>query len=133
LLGAVWNWCLYGALVVQFYVYSYNFPQDTKHLKLLGMQIPYSAFVFTDVLSVVHSVFFLETVQTILSGADLYHWFAAGFGKFDYLTSPFASSFDVPIMGSVVSLCVQFFFVYRIRVLSEKRSPWLCATIYLVQ
>jgi hypothetical protein len=79
----------------------------------------------------VHSVFFLETVQTILSGADLYYWFASGFGNFNHLTSPFASSFDAPIMGSVVSLCVQFFFVYRIRVLSE-RSRWLCVIIYLV-
>jgi hypothetical protein len=89
--------------------------------------------VSPDVHSVVYSVFFLETVQTILSGVDLYYWFAAGFGKFDHLTSPFASSFDTPIMGSVVSLCVQFFFVYRIRVLSEKRSRWLYVTICLVR
>ena len=89
--------------------------------------------LFPDVHSVVHTVFFLETVQTILSGADLYHWFASGFGKFHRLTSPFASSFDEPIMGSVVSLCVQFFFVYRIRVLSEKRSWWLCVAICLVR
>ena len=85
-----------------------------------------------DIHSVVYSIFLLETVQTILSGADLYHWFAAGFGKFRYLISPFASFVDVPIMGSVVSLSVQCFFVYRIRVLSEKRSLWLCVIICLV-
>ena len=72
-------------------------------------------------------------MQTILSGADLYYWFAVGFGKVNHLTSPFASFFDVPIMGSVISLCVQFFFVYRIRVLSEGRTRWLCITICLVQ
>ena len=81
---------------------------------------------------VVYSIFFLETVQTGLSGADLYHWFAAGFQNFRDLTSPFASFVDVPMMGSVVSLSVQFFFVYRIFVLSEKRSWRLCVLICLV-
>jgi hypothetical protein len=81
---------------------------------------------------IVYSIFFLETVQTVLSGADLYYWFAAGFGNVDQLTTPFASFVDVPIMGSVVSLAVQFCFVYRIFMLSETR-PWLlCAVICLV-
>ncbi len=79
-----------------------------------------------------YSVFLLETVQTVLGGADLYYWFAAGFGNLDHLFSPFASFFDLPIMGSLVSLSVQCFFVYRIRVLSEKRSRWLCVIICLV-
>ena len=87
---------------------------------------------FPDIHFVVYSIFFLETVQTALSGADLYYWFAAGFGKIDHLVSPFASFFDLPIMGSVLSLSVQFFFAYRIFVLSEKRSWWLCALISLV-
>ncbi|KAH9984747.1 hypothetical protein BJV77DRAFT_1071864 [Russula vinacea] len=115
LLGALWNWFLYGALVVQFYVYSYNFSQDNRYIKLL-----------------VYGIFLLETVQTVLSGADLYYWFAAGFGNVDHLTSPFLTFLDVPIMGAVVSLSVQFFFVYRISVLSEKRSRWLRIIICLV-
>jgi hypothetical protein len=82
--------------------------------------------------SVVYSIFFLETVQTALSGADLYYWFATGFGNVERLAGPYASFFDVPILGSVVSLCVQFFFVYRILALSKKRSWWLCAIICLV-
>lgn len=55
---------------------------------------------------VVYIVFFLETMQTVLSGADLYYWFAAGFGNVERLTTPYASPFDVPIMGSLVSLSV---------------------------
>ena len=84
---------------------------------------------------VVYGIFFLETVQTVLSGADLYYWFAAGFGNSDQLVTPFASFFDLQILGPVVSLCVQFFFVYRIWVLgrlNEKRSRWLCVFICLV-
>ena len=80
----------------------------------------------------VYSIFFLETVQTVLSGTDLYYWFAAGFGNYFNLTEPFASFFDLPIMGSVVSLSVHFFFVHRIFVLSEKRSRWICVIICLV-
>ena len=85
-----------------------------------------------DIRLVVYIVFFLETVQTVLSGADLYYWFASGFGNVEQLTSPYASPFDVPIMGSLASLSVQFFFVYRIWVLSEQRSWWLCVIICLV-
>ncbi|KAI0261479.1 hypothetical protein BGY98DRAFT_1053324, partial [Russula aff. rugulosa BPL654] len=114
LLGPVWNWFLYGALLVQFYVYSYNFPRDSRLIKLL-----------------VYIVFFLETVQTALSGADLYYWFAVGFGKSDHLFSSFFSFLDVPIMGSSVALIVQFFFVYRIWVLSEKRWWWLCVCVMI--
>ncbi|KAI9452257.1 hypothetical protein F5148DRAFT_515311 [Russula earlei] len=114
LLGGVWNWCLYGVLAVQTYVYSYNFSKDSRRVKCL-----------------VYGVFFLETLQTALSGADLYYWFASGFGKLDHLASPYLTFFDVPIIGSVVSLTVQFFFVYRIWVLSEKKSWWLCFLIVL--
>jgi hypothetical protein len=80
----------------------------------------------------VYSIFLLETLQTALSGADLYYWFAAGFGDVERLTKPYISYLDVPIMGSVVSLSVQFFFVYRIWVLSKKRWWWLCFIICLV-
>jgi hypothetical protein len=87
-----------------------------------------------DMLFVVYIVFFLETVQTAFSGADLYYWFAVGFGKPDHLFSPFLSFFDLSIMGSSVAVIVQFFFMYRIWVLSEKRWWWLfiCVMICLV-
>ncbi|KAH9039087.1 hypothetical protein EDB85DRAFT_2141339 [Lactarius pseudohatsudake] len=113
ILGALWNWTLYGVLVVQTYVYSYNFPGDKTLLKLL-----------------VYSVFLVETVQTALTGADLYYWFGSGFGHLDHLTVHL-SGFDVPIIGSVVSLTVQVFFVYRIWVLSGRSSRFLCLLICL--
>jgi hypothetical protein len=117
-------------------VYSRCFPQDNKYIKLLGTRIPHliSTCVSLTKHFVVYSIFILETVQTALSGADLYYWFAAGFGETKFIT-PFASFFDLQIVGSVVSLSVQLFFVYRIRVLSrlcEKRSRWLCIIICLV-
>ncbi|KAH9068067.1 hypothetical protein EDB83DRAFT_678257 [Lactarius deliciosus] len=113
ILGALWNWTLYGVLVVQTYVYSYNFSGDRILLKLL-----------------VYSVFLVETVQTALTGADLYYWFGSGFGHLDHLTVHL-SGFDVPIIGSVVSLTIQVFFVYRIWVLSGRSSWFLCLLICL--
>ena len=117
-------------------MYSRCFPKDNKYIKLLGTKnshlIP-TCFSLTKHF-VVYSIFFLETVQTVLSGADLYYWFVAGFGDINFIT-PFASFFDMQIVGSIVSLSVQLFFVYRIRVLSrlcEKRSRWLCIIICLV-
>ncbi|KAH9966361.1 hypothetical protein BGW80DRAFT_1209494 [Lactifluus volemus] len=114
LFGNLWNWTLYGALVVQLYVYSYNFSDDKKLLKLL-----------------VYAIFFLETLQTSLSGADLYYWFVSGYGDIRHLVTPYATSFDVLMIEAVVSLSVQFFFVYRIWILGGKKSWWLCFIICL--
>jgi hypothetical protein len=80
----------------------------------------------------VYAVFLLETLQTALSGADLYYWFVSGFGDMDHLHSPYLSPFDVPIIGSAISLTVQFFFAYRVWVLSAKKSWWLCVIICIV-
>jgi hypothetical protein len=80
----------------------------------------------------VYTVFLLEAVQTVLSGADLFYWFASGYGDVTHLASPFASAFDIPIIESVVAVIVQFFYAYRIWVLSNKRSWWLCLLICLV-
>ncbi|KAH9001846.1 hypothetical protein EDB86DRAFT_3074616 [Lactarius hatsudake] len=115
LLGSVWNWTLYGVLITQFYVYTYNFPNDDKRLKFLA-----------------YGIFLLETVQSGLALADLYYWFASGFGDIRHLASPHLSVWDGPLLGGVVSLTVQFFFVYRIWVLSSRESWWLCLLISLI-
>jgi hypothetical protein len=80
----------------------------------------------------VYTVFLLETIQTVLCGVDLFYWFASGYGDAYHLASPFASPFDIPILESTVALIVQFFYSYRIWVLSNKRSWWLCLLICLV-
>jgi hypothetical protein len=91
----------------------------------------YSAYLKNS-FSIVYIVFFLETLQTALSGADLYYWFGSGFGNMDHLVDPYVSSFDVPIIGSIVSGAVQYFFVYRVWVLSDRKSRWLCLAIAVV-
>jgi len=50
----------------------------------------------------------------------------------NHLASPYASAFDVPIIGSIVSLTVQFFFAYRLWVLGNREYWWLSALICVV-
>ena len=77
-------------------------------------------------------VFALEVVQTVLSGADIYYWFGSGYGDVARLASPFASTFDIPVIESMVSTAVQCCYAYRVWVLSNKQSWWFCLFIYLV-
>jgi len=111
LLGPLINWALYGVLWVQTYVYSYNFPDDKRSLKLLA-----------------YFVFLLDTVQTALTGADVYYWFMAGFGDFEGLKKSRFSPIDTPTMDAFISLIVQVFFCYRIWTMN-KRLWWLCVII----
>ena len=92
---------------------------------LLSFSAPDSSYI-------VYTVFLLETLQTALTGADLYYWFASGYGDMNHLTSPFASPFDTPLMESMVSAMVQSFYAYRVWVLSNKQSRWFCLLILLV-
>ncbi|KAF8498151.1 hypothetical protein F5888DRAFT_1803073 [Russula emetica] len=132
LLGVLLNWCLFGVLVVQTYVYSYNFPEDGRRLKLLGMRNSHPLLSLSTPNScyVVYAVFLLETVQTALTGADVYYWFASGYGDMNRLTTPFANAIDIPIVESIVSAMVQFFYTYRVWILSNK-SWWFCSFICL--
>ncbi|KAI0263186.1 hypothetical protein BC834DRAFT_971471 [Gloeopeniophorella convolvens] len=110
-LGLLWNWMLYGILSVQIYIYSYNFRTDRRVIKLL-----------------VYGIFLLETLQTALTGADLYYWFASGFGNMEHFGRSHAAPYDVPVIGAFISMAVQLFYPYRIWVL-ERRCWWICALI----
>ncbi|KAH9048677.1 hypothetical protein EDB83DRAFT_2522957 [Lactarius deliciosus] len=106
--GPLFNWALYGVLCVQIYVYSYNFPVDGRSIKFLA-----------------YFVFLLETVQTALTGADVYYWFVAKFGNVPHLEHSHFAPIDIPIITAVISLIVQGYFCYRIWVLS-RQSSWIC-------
>jgi len=114
-------------------VYSYNFPEDGRRVKLLGMQNSHPLLYLSSPNSsyIVYTVFLLETVQTTLTGADVYYWFASGYGDLNRLATPFMSAIDVPIMESIVSAMVQIFYAYRVWILSNK-SWWFCSLICLV-
>jgi hypothetical protein len=89
--------------------------------------------IFNDSWYKVYAIFFLETLQTALSGADVYYWFISGFGNMNHLNSPHLAGIDVPIIGATVALVVQLFFAYRVWILSGKKSWWFCMTICVVR
>ncbi|KAJ7117231.1 hypothetical protein C8R43DRAFT_1242178 [Mycena crocata] len=102
LLGICFNWGFMGVLVVQLYFYYINFPHDTKGIKAL-----------------VSGLAILDIVQTVLVTADAFHWFAFGFGNMERLDDTFLSSWDVPMLDSLISLIVQIFYCWRIYVLRK--------------
>jgi hypothetical protein len=95
-------------------VYSYNFPDDRRTIKFLA-----------------YSAFLIETVQTALTGGDVYYWFIAGFGDMERLKNSRFSPIDTPTIDAFISLIVQGFFCYRIWTLN-KRMLWLCVIIAIL-
>jgi uncharacterized membrane protein len=75
---------------------------------------------------------FLETVQSGLSLADLFHLDFMG-SAHNLVKDSALSPWVGPILvGSVAAVVVQLFFSYRIWVLSNKKLSWLCLTISFV-
>ncbi|KAI9433741.1 hypothetical protein H4582DRAFT_1819335, partial [Lactarius indigo] len=114
LFGHVFNWVLCGVLCVQIYVYGYKFPTDGRFLKSLA-----------------YFVFLVETVQTALSGANLYYWFVVGFGNVEHLENFHFAPVDIPVLTAVISFIVQGYFCHRIWVLNS-RSSRICWVIAMV-
>ncbi|KAF8189852.1 hypothetical protein K438DRAFT_933461 [Mycena galopus ATCC 62051] len=114
LIGALLNYCLYGVLAVQVYVYRLCFPNDRAAIKWM-----------------VYIIFLVETVMTALNGVDVYHWFGQGFGNVLEFAKPLISPAYTPIMGSVMALVVQWFFCYRIYII-KREAIYVCAFIALV-
>lgn len=83
-------------------------------------------------LDLAYFAFLLETVQTALTGADVYYWFIDGFGDVERLKDSHFAPIDIPIFHAIISLVVQEYFCYRIWMLN-KRSSWLCIIIAIVR
>ncbi|KAF8073435.1 hypothetical protein FPV67DRAFT_1666203 [Lyophyllum atratum] len=113
LIGTLFNWMLYGVLSVQTYVYYLNFPDDTLFNK-----------------SLVYGTYILEIVQTAMTAADLYFWFASGYGNMLHLGSVYISPADTPILCGIIAAVVQLFFAYRIFTL-RRSYLWICVLIVL--
>ncbi|KAJ7503815.1 hypothetical protein B0H11DRAFT_2187682 [Mycena galericulata] len=113
LIGSLCNFFLFGTLVIQVYVYNVCFPKDRPAIKRL-----------------VYFVFLAMAVCTCLNAADVYYWYAAGFGDLEKFGEARFSPFYTPIMGSVIALIVQLFYCYRISVF-RSNAVWFTAVIAL--
>ncbi|TFK37863.1 hypothetical protein BDQ12DRAFT_607194, partial [Crucibulum laeve] len=112
LLGYLFNWGLYGALVVQVYIYHIGFSNDRAAWKVL-----------------VGCIFVFETAQTILMTHDVFKTFAEGYGNLAALNSTQLVWLAVPILGGIVSCCVQIFYAYRIYVISSSKVIAIVITL----
>ncbi|ESK92408.1 hypothetical protein Moror_4539 [Moniliophthora roreri MCA 2997] len=100
---------LYGVSVLQVYIYYMSFPNDRKLVK-----------------SLVYTVFILDTTQTIIFFRDAFIIFGSGFGDMKNLRAAHLSGISVPILTGLVSILVQGFYSYQIKVISR---TWILPTI----
>ena len=89
--------------------------------------------LFVDGPSVAYGVIFLETLQSGFALGDLFYLLATGNIFIGYVIDSALSPWVGPILiGGMVAVIVQLFFAYRIWVLSNQKSWWLCLTILFV-
>jgi len=112
-------------------VYSYNFPQDKSIVKFIGKYRIFLHSQWPNDEALAYFVFVAETVQTALTGADVYYWFVQGFGNLERLTEAHFAPIDIPIIHAIVAPLVKGYFCYRILTLN-KRLLNLCIVIALV-
>jgi len=81
--------------------------------------------------ALVYFVFAFETAQTAMTGADMYVWFASGFGNLQGLANSGLSPIDIPFFVAFISLVVQLFFAYRIYTIRNSFWPAVIVIILL--
>jgi len=113
LLGVVFNWGLLGALIVQVYIYHTAFQRDKIILKTL-----------------VWSTFVLEVLGTVMITRDAFRVFGTGFGNMEPIETVGWLWFSGPVLNSIISCSAQFFYAWRIWVLSS--SYWVPGAILLL-
>ncbi|THU87563.1 hypothetical protein K435DRAFT_730628 [Dendrothele bispora CBS 962.96] len=91
-------------LLVQVYLYFVSFPQDKKKYKALVLVL-----------------LMLENMQTGLVMFDAISAFAEGFGDTADLENIRMQWLSVPVLSALISCPVQFFYAYRVRILSQSK------------
>ncbi|KDR79714.1 hypothetical protein GALMADRAFT_63331, partial [Galerina marginata CBS 339.88] len=114
LIGAMLNWCFFGVLSAQTYIYYLAFPTDRRSTKLL-----------------VTIVYLLEAAQTLLNTQTVLHGFAEHFGNIVAFDEVGTTWITFPILGGIVPFIVQSYYAYRISILSQSKTvPFI---IFLVR
>ncbi|KAL0566021.1 hypothetical protein V5O48_015994 [Marasmius crinis-equi] len=84
LVGALFNYGLYGVFCVQTYIYLINFPNDKTFIRLL-----------------VYGIFILDTAQTVLITFDTFNVFVYGFGDPGKIDDETLMWFDLCIVNGL--------------------------------
>ncbi|KAF8622524.1 hypothetical protein AX15_006961 [Amanita polypyramis BW_CC] len=96
-LSAIFNWCLFGILVTQVYLFQISFSKERWTLKAL-----------------VYVLFIIDTAQTFFVTHYAWHVLVNGWGNPLVLASFTWSSCTIPIVDGLVSIIAQLFFAWRI-------------------
>ncbi|KAG8920307.1 hypothetical protein FRC01_000829, partial [Tulasnella sp. 417] len=97
--GYLFNYGLYGILILQTYIYYLSFPKDSKLIK-----------------SLVYGLFFLDTIQTVMTTHNAWHFLSEGWGRVGVLADPGADQSTLFVRPN--NYAVQLFFSWRIWKLS---------------
>ena len=106
-------------------LYHILFPLDSRLLKGLGRcSFPFQQSLheipFTDCISMsVYGIFICEWFQTALLTECAFKIFVYNFGNAKELTTTCSAWFCLVVMAATISVVVQFFFAWRIYVLSQ--------------
>ncbi|KAG7444391.1 uncharacterized protein BT62DRAFT_240290 [Guyanagaster necrorhizus] len=111
--GNLFNWGLFGCLVVQIYFYYLNYSTDGPAVR-----------------GVVAFALVLEIVQTILVTHDAFITFCSQWGTPSALLQVGYIWLTLPIFGSLMSFIAQSFYAWRLHLLAKTR--WLPAIIILI-
>ncbi|KAJ8085032.1 hypothetical protein PM082_003810 [Marasmius tenuissimus] len=116
-LSHLFNWGLFGALSVQSYIYYLAFPSDRWFTK-----------------AVVAIVYTIELVQTILVTKLGFDTFGDGWGDPAAAIDPGITWLCFPIMTSIGSCIIQFYYAWRVWMLSRsKYIPLMICVLSLFQ
>ncbi|KAF7346001.1 hypothetical protein MVEN_01622800 [Mycena venus] len=116
-LGYMWSYCLYGMLIIQVYLYSEMFPNDSRGIK---------AFVWV--------LFILETIYTLLITMAAWNDYGPGWGDVDTLSVYDWSWVPLPALSGILAGMAQSFYIWRISKLTTKRwVPVLIGCVMLAQ
>ncbi|KAF9460453.1 hypothetical protein BDZ94DRAFT_1265937 [Collybia nuda] len=102
LVGIILNWFLFGILIMQYFLYCMNVAQrDHKFLRTM-----------------VHFIFLLDIVQTIMTMVDAFDWFVYNFGNADMLANFEIAAIDSPFLDGIIAFTVQIVYCWRVHKLS---------------
>ncbi|KAJ3562285.1 hypothetical protein NP233_g9674 [Leucocoprinus birnbaumii] len=103
IIGIVLNWWLWGILLMQYLMYLNDSRSKKDRLLLRG---------------IVHFLWLMETIQSILALSDGLEWFVYHFGDYSSLLESYDSPISNPICDSIIAFPVQLVYCWRIWVLS---------------
>ncbi|KAK2465491.1 hypothetical protein APHAL10511_002383 [Amanita phalloides] len=105
-LSALFNWCLFGILVTQTYIFQISFPKERWTLKTL-----------------VYGLLVIDTAQTFFFSHYAWHVLVNGWGNPEVLAGFTWSSCTIPIVDGLVSIISQTFFAWRIWMFRKYFKP----------